>query len=80
VKRDGSEALLVVEDDGHGIPLDVRQRIFDLYFTTKPDGSGLGLALVAQMVGAMGGRVRLDESYQRGARFVVRFPVRKEQR
>ncbi|MCA9730129.1 MAG: hypothetical protein KC729_20765, partial [Candidatus Eisenbacteria bacterium] len=78
IERVGSDAILAVEDEGPGVPADVRQRIFDLYFTTKPEGSGVGLALVAQMAASMGGGVRLDETTPRGARFVVHFPVRKE--
>lgn len=72
-------AELVVHDDGPGIPAELRENIFDLYFTTKPSGSGLGLSLVARMVTAMGGQISLDQAVEgpRGARFLVRFPLQR---
>ncbi|MEZ4650209.1 MAG: HAMP domain-containing sensor histidine kinase [Candidatus Eisenbacteria bacterium] len=80
LEREGGDHVLSVTDEGPGVPAELRDRIFDLYFTTKSSGTGLGLPLVAQMVASMGGRVRLDESYGPGARFVVRFPIGKERR
>lgn len=70
---------LVVEDDGPGVPADTREKIFDLYFTTKPSGSGLGLGLVSGMVAAQGGHFRLDQDDRGlgGARFLVQFPLRR---
>ena len=75
-RRHRGAAEIMVEDTGPGIPPGDRGRIFDLYFTTKPGGSGLGLSLVARMASAMGGSVRLDHEGAAGARFVVRFPLK----
>jgi signal transduction histidine kinase len=74
-------AELVVEDDGPGIPPDEREKIFDLYFTTKSSGSGLGLSLVSRMVTAMGGQFSLEPEGGRlgGARFLVRFPRQRSE-
>jgi signal transduction histidine kinase len=72
-RRDAAEVS--VEDEGEGVPEEVRPRIFDLYFTTKAGGSGLGLSLVSRMVSDLGGTVRLDPAHARGARFVVRLPL-----
>lgn len=75
----GEWAEIVVEDNGPGIAPDDRERIFDLYYTTRAEGMGLGLSLTAQMATAMGGQLRLDDEAGldgRGARFVVRLPVR----
>src|SRR5205807_7408891 len=44
-RREGESALIVVRDQGPGIPPDIRDKIFNLYFTTKTVGSGLGLAM-----------------------------------
>lgn len=74
LRRD-NDAMLVVVDEGPGVPAEMRDRIFDLYFTTKPTGTGLGLSLVQQACAAMGGSVRLEDPPRRGARFVVRFPA-----
>ena len=76
----GDWAEIVVADDGPGVPAADHDRIFDLYYTTRPEGTGLGLSLAAQMVSAMGGQLLLDAEPGldgRGARFVVRLPLRQ---
>jgi len=73
-------AEIVVADDGPGVAPEDRDRIFDLYFTTRPEGNGLGLSLVAQMVSAMGGALSLETDSgldHKGARFVVTLPIRR---
>ncbi len=73
-------AELVVADDGPGVAPEDRDRIFDLYYTSRPEGNGLGLSLVAQMASAMGGALSLDTESgldHKGARFVVTFPIRQ---
>ncbi len=67
-------AELVVEDDGPGIPEDLRSRVFEPFFTTKKGGTGLGLAVCRQIVADHGARMRLESSEAGGARFVVEFP------
>ncbi len=62
-----------VEDEGSGIPEEIRHRVFEPYFTTKSDGTGLGLSLVRRAADALGGSVML-ESRAGGAHFVCRFP------
>ncbi|MCK9996428.1 MAG: hypothetical protein KAH56_09160 [Candidatus Krumholzibacteria bacterium] len=73
-------AELVVADDGPGVAPEDRDRIFDLYYTSRPEGNGLGLSLVAQMTSAMGGVLSLDTESgldHKGARFVVTLPIRR---
>jgi two-component system, NtrC family, sensor kinase len=73
-------AELVVEDDGPGVPDDVRSRVFEPFYTTKPsgEGSGLGLAVVHGIVEKHGGGIEVDESPLGGARFTIRFPLPTE--
>lgn len=76
VRRAGDEAQVVVEDDGPGVSDELRERVFDLFYTSKPRGSGLGLGIVSNLAAAMGGGVQLAAPAGRGARFVVHFPGR----
>lgn len=74
--RDGWIRLLV-EDSGSGVPVDIRSRIFDPFFSTKtPDeGSGLGLTVCQRVVTELGGRIRVEDSELGGAQFVVELPA-----
>jgi signal transduction histidine kinase len=64
---------LRVRDDGPGVPVEVRYRIFEALFTTKAKGSGLGLALCRRILEAHGGSIELEPS-ERGASFLLTFP------
>lgn len=64
-----------ITDNGPGIPVELRRKVFNPFFTTRPDGSGLGLALVDRIVGLHGGEIQLDESPLGGARFTVILPT-----
>lgn len=77
--KPGDYLRLVVKDTGPGIDPNIRERIFEPYFTTKPqgEGTGLGLAVVHGIVSNHGGAIRVDPDYNRGARFEVFLPVIK---
>ena len=64
-----------VEDSGKGIALEVADKLFDPYVTTKVKGSGLGLAIVKKIVDEHSGAVWVENSKQGGARFIVRLPL-----
>ena len=64
-----------VEDNGIGIPPDVLPQLFDPFFSTKEDGSGLGLALTQQIVRDHGGDLRVDSVVGRGTTFTVSVPL-----
>ena len=72
----GPSALLVVEDNGSGIPAEVVSRVFDPFFTTKVDGgTGLGLAISKQIVEELGGSIEVSSTVGKGTTFRVRLPV-----
>ncbi len=75
---DGDYALLIVADDGPGIPEEILPRIFAPFFTTKPQGrgTGLGLALSAKIVREHGGTMEVDTEVGKGTRFIVRLPMK----
>jgi signal transduction histidine kinase len=70
--RDGHR--IEVRDTGPGIPPDVLPRIFDLYFTTKKDGTGVGLAHSQQIVSAHGGRIEVATEVGAGTTFTIVLP------
>jgi signal transduction histidine kinase len=75
-RRTDAGVELSITDEGVGIPEDLQSRIFDLYFTTKDDGTGIGLAVVQQIVQLHGGRIRLRSSPGQGTQITLQLPVR----
>lgn len=69
-----------VADDGPGMPADVAEKIFNPFFTTKAQGSGLGLAVVRKIVDAHDGRIDMTTADGRGTRFRVTLPVEPVQK
>ena len=65
---------VVIEDDGPGMPADVRDRIFTPFFTTKPRGTGLGLPVVHRAIEAHRGVVLVDSAPGQGTRFTIILP------
>jgi signal transduction histidine kinase len=64
-----------ISDHGPGVSSEMAERIFDPYFTGKPGGTGLGLALVKQTIEMHGGTIRLEETPGGGATFVIGIPA-----
>ena len=73
----GAELELVLADDGQGMPAAVRQHVFEPFYTTKPagTGTGLGLAVVRDMVLAAGGRIEVDSVPGEGTAFRIHLPL-----
>jgi PAS domain S-box-containing protein len=71
----GRFVRLTVRDTGSGIPRENLQRMFDPYFTTKPGGSGLGLAVTYSIVKQHGGHIRVDSEQGSGTTFSVLLPA-----
>jgi signal transduction histidine kinase len=71
VGRDGRGILVTIADHGPGIPEELRTRVFEPYFTTKQDGTGLGLALVRQAIEAHNGTISVAETPGGGATFAI---------
>jgi PAS domain S-box-containing protein len=67
--------LLTVEDNGVGIPEENLEKIFDPYFTTKAQGSGLGLATVYSIVRKHGGDIEVSSTVGKGTCFRIRLPA-----
>jgi two-component system NtrC family sensor kinase len=74
-RRSPQGVEVAVMDRGPGIPPEHREQIFNPFFTTKPGGVGLGLAISAKIVGDHGGAVTVDSEPGAGATFLVSLPI-----
>jgi two-component system, NtrC family, sensor histidine kinase HydH len=74
----GKGHAIEVRDTGAGIPAEDLPRIFDLYFTTKAHGTGVGLAVTHQIVSAHGGTIEVDSKPGAGTRMTIRLPASPE--
>lgn len=74
LRHEGERALIEVEDNGPGVPEALRDRIFASFFTTRQEGTGLGLALCRRFMESNGGTIQLVPTAV-GARFVLTLPV-----
>ena len=77
VRATASARDLTIEviDTGAGIDAEHLPKIFDLYFTTKRNGTGVGLAVTQQIVAAHGGTIEVDSAPPRGTTMRIRVPV-----
>ena len=70
----GREVVIEVEDNGRGVPEEDLSRIFSPFFSTNPNGAGLGLPAVRRIARAHGGRVEAASTPGRGSTFTIRLP------
>jgi signal transduction histidine kinase len=81
IRSGRNAAVIELEDQGPGIPLEEQDKVFDLYFTTKESGSGLGLSIVEKIISAHGGEITVESPYERygrmqaGTRFRIMIPA-----
>lgn len=79
VEKTGEEITVSVSDQGSGIPPQMQERIFNLYFTTKPKGSGIGLAMTYRIVQLHNGSIDFVTQPGEGTTFRLRFPTPDEE-
>jgi len=75
LEEDRKNAVLRIADEGTGISEEIRDKIFDLYFTTKSEGSGIGLAMTYRILQLHHGSVEVQSNVSRGTEFVLRIPL-----
>jgi signal transduction histidine kinase len=74
MERAAPDVLIHVDDRGSGVDPAVSAHVFDAYFTTKSDGSGLGLAVSREIVEMHGGQLWFESRGGNGTRFTLRLP------
>jgi len=75
VRREESAAVMEIRDEGAGIPSEVQEKIFELYFTTKKDGSGIGLAQTYQIMQWHYGSIDFETVEGQGTTFRLKLPL-----
>ncbi len=71
----GGKAVIRISDNGGGIPIEIRERVFEPNFTTKTSGSGLGLAICKKIIEAHDGDIRFETVDNEGTEFFVELPL-----
>ncbi len=76
-KKSENSVIITVSDNGAGIPENIKEKIFQPFFTTKPtgQGTGLGLSLSYDIVKAHGGDIKVETKEGAGTAFIVQLPV-----
>ena len=75
LERAGGTARVLIADDGPGIPPELRDKIFEMHFTTKETGTGIGLYVARSIVESQGGTVEIVDSSAAGTTFAVTLPL-----
>lgn len=75
LKQNAHEATLRIRDRGCGIPPEIIGRIFNLYFTTKRDGTGIGLAMTYRILQLHNGSIQVESEVDVGTQFTLRLPI-----
>jgi nitrogen fixation/metabolism regulation signal transduction histidine kinase len=76
-RKQGDEVIVLFEDSGSGLDPEILDRVFDPYFTTKTKGTGLGLAVVKQIIHEHRGEVSIESEPEKGTKVIIRLPLHK---
>ena len=76
--QEDSRVVISISDTGVGLPADKMDQIFNAFFTTKPQGSGMGLAISRSIIESHGGRLWAADNPGRGATFNFTLPITAE--
>jgi signal transduction histidine kinase len=80
VYSENNDAVITIEDEGHGIPSEVLPNIFDPFYTTKFNGFGIGLSISYKIIKQHNGIIYAENKPDRGAKFTIKLPLLKKNR
>lgn len=72
----GNHIIIEIEDTGPGIPPEIQDKMFELFYSTKEEGTGVGLTIVKQVIKKHGGKVKVKSRIDEGTKFIIFLPVR----
>jgi signal transduction histidine kinase len=75
-ERQNGHTNILIEDNGPGIPTDKLKRVFEPFYTTKQEGTGLGLYITKQLVERNGGKISVNSSLEEGTQFTLTLPAK----
>ncbi len=75
VVKDKNKIVFELSDTGSGISKDKMDKIFNLYFTTKPSGTGMGLSIVQQIISQHNGFIKVESELGKGTKFIIEIPI-----
>ncbi len=75
LKRKDGNIILKIKDDGYGIPEDIKEDIFEPYFTTKVNGTGLGLSIAKKIISEHNGEIEVKTEEGKGTEFIIKFNI-----
>jgi hypothetical protein len=70
-----NRVIISIQDNGRGISLDVQDKIFNPYFSTKSSGTGIGLAIAKRGIEQMNGKIYFQTEENKGTNFVIELPI-----
>ena len=75
IAQNDEQVEILVEDNGRGLPVELRERLMEPYITTRAKGTGLGLAIVKKIMEDHGGDLAVEDADECGARIRLAFPI-----
>ncbi|MCX7769851.1 MAG: ATP-binding protein [Proteobacteria bacterium] len=75
--REDEKGVVKINDTGIGIPEELQNKVFDLFFSTKKDGTGIGLAISKSFIEEMGGEIQLSSKENKGTTVIIKLPLSK---
>ena len=75
IKMKNKNVIIDINDNGVGIPKEIKSKIFEPNFTTKTSGMGLGLGMVKNLVNSYGGKISFKSKINLGTSFLITFPI-----
>jgi signal transduction histidine kinase len=75
INKDGDELSIIINDNGSGIPSHLQNKIFNLYYTTKANGTGIGLSLVQRIVFEHNGTIKFISEENVGTELIIKLPI-----